>query len=36
MRFHKVSVDYLPLSEFTHRYNRRQDNDPFAELISEG
>jgi len=35
--FHKVSVDYLPLylSEFTYRYNRRHDNDPFGELISK-
>jgi hypothetical protein len=34
--FHKVSKDYMPLylSEFTFRYNRRNDDDPFAELIS--
>ena len=34
--YHKVSKDYLPLylSEFTYRHNRRNDDDPFAELIS--
>ncbi len=34
--YHKVSKAYLPLylSEFTYRFNRRGDNDPFAELIS--
>jgi len=35
--YHKVSKDYLPLylSEFTYRFNRRNDNDPFGELISK-
>ncbi|MDO8431403.1 MAG: IS1595 family transposase [Candidatus Binatus sp.] len=34
--YHKMSRDYLPLylSEFTFRHNRRHDDDPFAELIS--
>src|SRR5208337_3295167 len=34
--YHKVSKDYLPLylSEFTFRHNRRNADDPFAELIS--
>jgi hypothetical protein len=34
--YHRVSKDYLPLylSEFTYRHNRRHDDDPFAELIS--
>jgi hypothetical protein len=34
--FHKVSKEYLPLylSEFTLRHNRRNADDPFAELIS--
>lgn len=34
--YHTVSKDYLPLylSEFTYRHNRRHDDDPFAELIS--
>jgi len=34
--YHKVSKDYLPLylSEFTYRHNRRNDDDPFGELIS--
>ena len=35
---HKVSVRLsfrLYLSEFTYRYNRRNDNDPFGELISK-
>jgi len=34
--YHKVSKDYLPLylSEFTYRHNRRNADDPFAELIS--
>lgn len=34
--YHKVSKDYLPLylSEFTYRHNRRHDDDPFGELIS--
>ena len=33
--YHKVS-NYLSLylSEFTYRHNRRHDDDPFAELIS--
>ena len=34
--FHNVSKPYLPLylAEFTFRHNRRNDIDPFAELIS--
>jgi hypothetical protein len=34
--YHKISKEYLPLylSEFTYRHNRRHDDDPFAELIS--
>ncbi len=34
--YHKVSKDYLPLylSEFTFRHNRRNNADPFGELIS--
>jgi hypothetical protein len=35
--YHKISVDYLPLylSEFTYRFNRRNADDPFGELISK-
>ena len=34
--FPSESKDYLPLylSEFTYRHNRRHDDDPFGELIS--